>query len=162
MAGERKALKIEWRSWKICWMIFQQNLCVFPFEWTRAQLANKQCPWRSPFKPLFLINEKLDSALKDFLSAMITNLTWWMCKKRWLRAECLSRKRRLKKLKFLNQSLLIACENFLWDMEQYTHAAQIPDAEKVTITSMYLAGDVKLWWRTGVKDKARKLSYGMN
>lgn len=43
-------------------------------------------------------------------------------------------------------------ENFLWDMEQYFKAAHVPDAEKVTITSMYLAGDAKLWWRTRVED----------
>ena len=33
-------------------------------------------------------------------------------------------------------------ENFLWDMER----------EKVTMTSMYLAGDAKLWWRTRLAD----------
>ena len=36
-------------------------------------------------------------------------------------------------------------ENFLWDMEQYFKAAHVPDGEKVTITSMYLSSDVKLW-----------------
>jgi hypothetical protein len=38
-------------------------------------------------------------------------------------------------------------ENFLWDMEQYFRAARIPDGERVTITTMYLSGDAKLWWR---------------
>ncbi|CAL5388391.1 unnamed protein product [Camellia sinensis] len=37
-------------------------------------------------------------------------------------------------------------ENFLWDMEQYFKAAHVPEGEKVTITSMYLTGDAKLWW----------------
>ena len=32
-------------------------------------------------------------------------------------------------------------ENFLWDMEQYFIVG-----EHVTITTMYLSGDVKLWW----------------
>ncbi|KAK4391961.1 hypothetical protein Sango_1973900 [Sesamum angolense] len=39
-------------------------------------------------------------------------------------------------------------ENFMWDMETYFQAARIPEAEKVSITSMYLTGDAKLWWRT--------------
>ncbi|XP_059663503.1 uncharacterized protein LOC132309188 [Cornus florida] len=41
---------------------------------------------------------------------------------------------------------------FLWDMEQYFKAARILDGEKVTITSMYLSGDAKLWWRTWTED----------
>ena len=41
-------------------------------------------------------------------------------------------------------------ENFLWDMEQYFKAAKV----MVTITSMYLSGDAKLWWRTYVEDDA--------
>ncbi|XP_059625412.1 uncharacterized protein LOC132268599 [Cornus florida] len=45
-------------------------------------------------------------------------------------------------------------ENFLWDMEQYFKAARIPNGEKVTITSMYLSGDAKLWWRTQTEDDA--------
>ncbi|GAV85609.1 hypothetical protein CFOL_v3_29045, partial [Cephalotus follicularis] len=43
-------------------------------------------------------------------------------------------------------------ENFLWDMEQYLEATRVPDIEKVPITSMYLSGDSKLWWRTRVLD----------
>lgn len=43
-------------------------------------------------------------------------------------------------------------ENFLWDMEQYFVAAHILDREKVTITSMYLTEDAKLWWRTRTED----------
>ena len=39
-------------------------------------------------------------------------------------------------------------ENFLWDMEQYFIAARIPVSEQVTMTTMYLSGDAKLWWRT--------------
>ncbi|PIN25087.1 hypothetical protein CDL12_02170 [Handroanthus impetiginosus] len=45
-------------------------------------------------------------------------------------------------------------ENFLWDMENYFQAAKIPDDEKVSITSMYLVGDAKLWWRTRLADDA--------
>ncbi|KAG6528577.1 hypothetical protein ZIOFF_010756 [Zingiber officinale] len=42
-------------------------------------------------------------------------------------------------------------ENFLWDMEQHFGA---PETEKVTISSMYLIGDAKLWWRTRMVDDA--------
>ncbi|KAL3626889.1 hypothetical protein CASFOL_029294 [Castilleja foliolosa] len=45
-------------------------------------------------------------------------------------------------------------ENFLWDMENYFQAARVPDAEKVAITSMYLTGDAKLWWRARLSDDA--------
>ncbi|KAL0433551.1 UNVERIFIED_CONTAM: hypothetical protein Slati_2689400 [Sesamum latifolium] len=45
-------------------------------------------------------------------------------------------------------------ENFLWDMEKYFQAARVPDAEKVSITSMYLTGDAKLWWRSRLSDNA--------
>ncbi|RVW84128.1 hypothetical protein CK203_053568 [Vitis vinifera] len=31
-------------------------------------------------------------------------------------------------------------------------AAHIPDGEKVSITSMYLTGNAKLWWRTRMED----------
>ncbi|KAL5775969.1 hypothetical protein ACOSP7_013526 [Xanthoceras sorbifolium] len=43
-------------------------------------------------------------------------------------------------------------ENFLWDIEQYFRAARIPEREQVSITSMYLSGDAKLWWRTRLAD----------
>ena len=45
-------------------------------------------------------------------------------------------------------------ENLLQDIEQYFKAARVPDKEKVTITSIYLLGDAKLWWRTHVEDNA--------
>ena len=45
-------------------------------------------------------------------------------------------------------------ENFLWDMEQYFRAARMPNQEMVTITSMYLSGDAKLWWKIRVEDDA--------
>ncbi|KAK4411834.1 hypothetical protein Sango_0256400 [Sesamum angolense] len=45
-------------------------------------------------------------------------------------------------------------ENFLWDMEMYFQAARVSDAEKVSITSMYLIGDAKLWWRSDLSDDA--------
>ena len=41
-------------------------------------------------------------------------------------------------------------ENFLWDMEQYFKAVHTPVEEMVTIATMYLHGDAKLWWRTRV------------
>ena len=43
-------------------------------------------------------------------------------------------------------------ENFLWDMEQFFRVAHVLDGEKVSITSMYLIGDAKLWWRTRIED----------
>ncbi|KAK4382003.1 hypothetical protein Sango_2915400 [Sesamum angolense] len=43
-------------------------------------------------------------------------------------------------------------ENFLWDMETYFQVARILEAEKVSITSIYLTGDVKLWWCTRLSD----------
>ena len=45
-------------------------------------------------------------------------------------------------------------ENFLWDMESYFSAARVPDDEKVSLTSMYLVGDAKLWWRTRLNEDA--------
>ncbi|KAL0453870.1 UNVERIFIED_CONTAM: hypothetical protein Slati_1365100 [Sesamum latifolium] len=40
-------------------------------------------------------------------------------------------------------------ENFFFDMEQYFLAANVEDeARKVSTATMYLTGDVKLWWRT--------------
>ena len=36
-------------------------------------------------------------------------------------------------------------ENFLWDVEQYFKAADVPEGEKVSIASMYLSEDAKLW-----------------
>ena len=45
-------------------------------------------------------------------------------------------------------------ENFLWDMEQYFTVARIPVGEQVTITTMYLSGDAKLWWQTRSSDDA--------
>ncbi|KAL0290293.1 UNVERIFIED_CONTAM: hypothetical protein Sangu_2579400 [Sesamum angustifolium] len=40
------------------------------------------------------------------------------------------------------------------DMETYFQAARIPEAEKVSINSMYLTGDAKLCWRTRLSDDA--------
>ena len=45
-------------------------------------------------------------------------------------------------------------ENFLWDMEQFFKVAHVPDDEMVSITSMYLSGDAKLWWCTWMGDDA--------
>ena len=37
-------------------------------------------------------------------------------------------------------------------MEQYFIATRIPVGEQVTITTMYLTGDAKFWWRTRSSD----------
>ncbi|VFQ93371.1 unnamed protein product [Cuscuta campestris] len=52
-------------------------------------------------------------------------------------------------------------ENFLWDMEEYFKAAKIPEGEKVSIASMYLMGDAKLWWRGRVIDDANSGRMGI-
>ncbi|XP_047261297.1 uncharacterized protein LOC124894815 [Capsicum annuum] len=39
-------------------------------------------------------------------------------------------------------------ENFLWDMEQYFSIAPVVGTDKINITTVYLTGDAKLWWRT--------------
>lgn len=36
-------------------------------------------------------------------------------------------------------------ENFKWDMETYFRATRVPDEKKISITSMYLSSDAKLW-----------------
>ncbi|KAL6191600.1 hypothetical protein ACLB2K_037990 [Fragaria x ananassa] len=43
-------------------------------------------------------------------------------------------------------------ENFIWDIKQYFRTTHIAEVEKVSIYSMYLKGDAKLWWRTKVQD----------
>jgi len=43
-------------------------------------------------------------------------------------------------------------ENFLWDMETYFKAAKVSEAEKISIASMFLTGDAKLWWRTRLSE----------
>ena len=43
-------------------------------------------------------------------------------------------------------------ENFLWDMEQYFKAAHVSNSEKVSITSMSLFSDAKLWWHARMGD----------
>ncbi|KAL2454719.1 Uncharacterized protein Adt_47779 [Abeliophyllum distichum] len=48
-------------------------------------------------------------------------------------------------------------ENFLFDMEQYFLAANIEDGtRRVTIATMYLGGDAKLWWRTNADIQANR------
>ena len=44
-------------------------------------------------------------------------------------------------------------ENFLWDMEKYFIAALVRDDDKVSITTMYLVKDAKLWWRTRMAEQ---------
>ncbi|KAG6494623.1 hypothetical protein ZIOFF_042383 [Zingiber officinale] len=45
-------------------------------------------------------------------------------------------------------------ENFLLDIEQYYVIAKVPKTEKVTIASMYLIDNAKLWRRTCMVDDA--------
>ncbi len=37
-------------------------------------------------------------------------------------------------------------------MEQYFKAVHADEEEKLTISSMYLTADAKLWWRTRIED----------
>lgn len=39
-------------------------------------------------------------------------------------------------------------EIFLWHMELYINTGHYQDLEKVMVTSVYLSGKTKLWWRT--------------
>lgn len=39
-------------------------------------------------------------------------------------------------------------ENFLWDLETYFQAAGVTKEEQVSVATMFLTGDAKLWWRT--------------
>lgn len=42
-------------------------------------------------------------------------------------------------------------DNFLWDIEHYFGATRVQDRDKVTIATMFLLGDAKLWWRSQVE-----------
>ena len=37
-------------------------------------------------------------------------------------------------------------------MDQYFTTARVPDADKLNITTIYLTGDAKLWWRNRNED----------
>lgn len=39
-----------------------------------------------------------------------------------------------------------------WDMEQYFKAVRAPFYDQVRMATIYLSGDVKLWWRTRYED----------
>ena len=43
-------------------------------------------------------------------------------------------------------------ENFLWDIKRYFKIAWILETEMVTIISMQLTSDAKLWWQTRDKN----------
>ena len=43
-------------------------------------------------------------------------------------------------------------ENYLFDMEQYFKLAKTADDAKISLASLYLTGDAKLWWRTKMND----------
>ena len=46
-----------------------------------------------------------------------------------------------------------ALENFIFDLEQYFRATNIGAEEvKVTLATMHLADDTKLWWRSKYMD----------
>ena len=46
---------------------------------------------------------------------------------------------------------MLRIEDF-WDIEQYFKAVRAPFDDQVTMATMYLSGDVKLWWRTRYED----------
>ncbi|KAK9087520.1 hypothetical protein Syun_029914 [Stephania yunnanensis] len=56
--------------------------------------------------------------------------------------------------KFLGKRNVKELDNFLWDMEQYFATIRTEENRKVILTSMYLEGDAKLWWRIRVDDDA--------
>ena len=39
-------------------------------------------------------------------------------------------------------------ENFIWDMEQFFKVAHVPNGDKVSIASMCLTRNAKVWWST--------------
>lgn len=43
-------------------------------------------------------------------------------------------------------------ENLIWDMETYFMAIKVPESKKVTLMTIYLSSDAKLWWWTHVQD----------
>ena len=43
-------------------------------------------------------------------------------------------------------------ENFIWDMQEYFVAANIPEDRQVSMASMYMSGDAKLWYRTRTEE----------
>lgn len=43
-------------------------------------------------------------------------------------------------------------ENFLWDMQEYFRVAKIPHHRQVSMSSMFVTRDVKLWRRTSTED----------
>ena len=44
-------------------------------------------------------------------------------------------------------------ENFLFDMEQYFRAVRVDSEDlKVSMATMYLSRDAKVWWRTKYDD----------
>lgn len=48
-------------------------------------------------------------------------------------------------------------KNFLWDLRCHVDANIVSESEKVFLTSLYLAGHAKNWWRLQVKDTSRAL-----
>lgn len=38
----------------------------------------------------------------------------------------------------------------MWDMERYFYVSYMRDEDKVTITTIYLVDDAKLWWHTRI------------
>ena len=43
-------------------------------------------------------------------------------------------------------------ENFIWDIQEYFVAANIPEECQVSMASMFLSGDAKLWYRTRAEE----------
>lgn len=48
----------------------------------------------------------------------------------------------------------------MWDMEQHFTATHLPEGNQVSITSMCLSGDAKLWWHTRVEDTTQSKIVG--
>lgn len=43
-------------------------------------------------------------------------------------------------------------ENFIWVIHEYFVAANIPEDRQVSMASMHLTGDAKLWFRTRTEE----------
>lgn len=62
----------------------------------------------------------------------------------------------LKRKKFEGILSTKEVNNFLWDMEAYFTHAKVKSINKVSMATMYLSNDAKLWWWTRVVDDAEE------
>ena len=42
-------------------------------------------------------------------------------------------------------------ENFIWDIQEYFVVANIPEERQVSMASVFMTGDAKLWYRLALR-----------